>query len=810
MFRRFIHRVTSQAKLTHSRRTRRRRQVCAIESLGTTGRTRMLEQLEPRQMLTTTVSPVFAIGPDSSPVADATSTLVRSGAAISVSIDTVNLEPGVYIVTALAFNNPEHCEGQCDEGDFNREGVGASLLFGDGQVVGETGEATFDFQIKVGDASQALIGPGITDSQSAEIRFNIATHGAVIPDQLEEQLTTIDGGCDVNACGDIQTSLHMSPRSTVTVRQFLTFSDHLFTPIDDSVSRLTRYDDHVALSVDTVELAPGAYTVWVVAFNNWEACDVACVPEDLMRPEVNASVMYGAGGVVDESGIGTFRGIRYEGDMTNTALIGGPGIVDAYTSELHLVVRYHGPVIPEILDGQIGTFEGGCDVFECEDVQVSPHPAVPRPALLLETLDVTASGFVLEFNTGIDAGVLSIFDTELGNHGAADLVVEGQATGPVQGSLVVGPSPGRVTFIKTGGPLVPDTYSVTLRSAADAFRNTAGGLLESNEVGVGASDLTGSFVVEPPSDDAITVSVPDFVRGPGQEANLPADSSDGIPILLSETAGVAAVELWISYDPSMLEIQGVDLGTAMPAEATVSLNTETPGTAILTFSSPIALASGMNALAHLRATVPSSGFDEKYLGRHILDVHSVAIRDPSDNEISVIADDAVHLNAYFADVSGNGFVNGSDAARLARVAALLDAGLESMPAVDPLIVADISGDGRVNASDASLVAQFAALLEVPRIPVIPDRVQALRLTAGNSWARVEPPLQIGALVDRGPESEADAGSNVGTATPNWPATSLTRLGFAVDQVMLDVVDRSENVVTESLEDAIRQLWEHSD
>ena len=64
-------------------------------------------------------------------------------------------------------------------------------------------------------------------------------------------------------------------------------------------------------------------------------------------------------------------------------------------------------------------------------------------------------------------------------------------------------------------------------------------------------------------------------------------------------------------------------------------------------------------------------------------------------------------------------MNASDAAQVARVAALLDAGFASSQNADPLVVGDISGNGRINAADASLVAQVAALIPVARCRKFP-------------------------------------------------------------------------------------------
>ena len=42
-------------------------------------------------------------------------------------------------------------------------------------------------------------------------------------------------------------------------------------------------------------------------------------------------------------------------------------------AEIHAVLRTHGPVIADALEGQMTTFGGSCDVQECEDVQGAVH-----------------------------------------------------------------------------------------------------------------------------------------------------------------------------------------------------------------------------------------------------------------------------------------------------------------------------------------------------------------------------------------------------------------------------------------------------
>ena len=346
------------------------------------------------------------------------------------------------------------------------------------------------------------------------------------------------------------------------------------------------------------------------------------------------------------------------------------------------------------------------------------------PSFVVSSLTPTDSGFDVEFSSTLDSGDINLYDTDNADLGDPDVMVIGAASGPVAGSLIID---GAVaTFIKSGGPLVADTYTVTLRSSVAAFEDTDRRLLDGDGDGTAGDDYVTTFVREAIA-DARMVGIPDFVRGPGQAVNLPADQTTGIPLVISEGENVRAADIRIGYDPALLEITGA----TAPAGGTVVLNTTTaPGVAILVYFSSTALPSGASTLINLQASVPTAGASEAYQGQQVLDVHSVTIGDGNDNEFPVVVDDAIHFVTYFADVSGNGRVNASDAAQVARFAALIDTGFAASLTTDPIVAGDISGNGRINSADASRVAQFAALVAVPEIPPVPGGIVINGMFAG--------------------------------------------------------------------------------
>ena len=156
-------------------------------------------------------------------------------------------------------------------------------------------------------------------------------------------------------------------------------------------------------------------------------------------------------------------------------------------------------------------------------------------ALLVTSLHPTSMGFVAEFSNDLDTSTLNLYDTQTAGLGPADVVLQGATSGEVAGSLVVDPSSRMITFIKKSGPLVADRYTVTLRSGTDGFKSVGGVLLDGDGNGTAGDDFSDTFLVPGIDVNAITVSLPDFVRGPGQDVKLPANTTTGIPETASLT-----------------------------------------------------------------------------------------------------------------------------------------------------------------------------------------------------------------------------------------------------------------------------------
>lgn len=432
----------------------------------------------------------------------------------------------------------------------------------------------------------------------------------------------------------------------------------------------------------------------------------------------------------------------------------------------------------------ISNVAGGIEVGEQQQTATIIDDDETPASFRVSALTPTDSGFVLTFNGNLDGSEINLYDTQNAAAGAPDVVVTGATSGAVSGSLILTDT--TATFIKSGEQLAPDTYTVTLVSGANGFKDDTGAALDGNADGNAGDDYMGEFTIGTPTEGARTIGIPDFVRGPGQDVNLPADGTTGIPVVISEGDNVRAVDMRISYDPNLLEITGA---TAAPG-GTVVVNTATPGLAIFVYFSTTPLPAGESTVINIQATVPTENASANYRSQQVLDIHSVVVGDGNDNEFPVVVDDALHFATYFADVSGNGRINASDAAQVARFAALIDSGFAASLNTDPILVGDISGNGRINAADASRVAQFAALIEVPEIPPVPGGIQITGIV-----------LQPGIA-----EPDREEASNTDALFLN----QADDIGFRVVEQFASVADRQTQEVDSVLEEADDDLQLTSD
>jgi hypothetical protein len=361
-------------------------------------------------------------------------------------------------------------------------------------------------------------------------------------------------------------------------------------------------------------------------------------------------------------------------------------------------------------------------------------PLITVRGLIVTGFTPTATGFTLTFSkpfVNSSSSPINLYDSSQAGFGPPDVTVIGDTAGNVRGSLLLDPSNSSFTFVRTGGPpdggttgLLPaGNYSVTIVSGRLAFRDTNQVALDGNNDGFAGDNYSAPFTVA--ASTAVAVTVPDFARGPDatHPINVPNTSTNGIPIALSNGAGVTDATFVLHYNANLLTITGGTVNAALTGAA-FTVTTSGSGTsaqATITFHSPTALASGAVRLGGLVATVAANA---PYKSKELLHFGSLSL---NAGAIPAVGDDGVHTVVYLGDATGDGVYTSADSVLISRVAAGADTGFLNFPILDAVIAADITGDGRITAADATALNLYisgTAVGQVPTWPGVPSNLPA--------------------------------------------------------------------------------------
>ena len=380
----------------------------------------------------------------------------------------------------------------------------------------------------------------------------------------------------------------------------------------------------------------------------------------------------------------------------------------------------------------------------------------------------TDSGFVVQFSEAVDAAKINLYTTSGGAMGPADVTVQGATSGAVKGSVVF--SGTSMTFVASGGTLAADTYTVTLRSAADGFTDAADGELLDGEKnatfpsgnGTAGGNFVNTFTVS--AGTSVSVGFADIARGPGQALQGPASGSgatlpEGLAIQLSNAAGVTSLTMTFQYDTSLMNITEVKLGPDAPTGSQVQANTNTPGVVTLSFFALSPLTADQTDILQVIATVPDSA---TYGKAQVLDVTAVEV---NAGALTAKANDAIHVAAYPGDANANRRYDAEDARLIARVGVGSDTGFVSAtptsstvttplyPLIDPMLLGDVTGVDGISPLDASDVLRKVIGLSVPNLPNLPSQTPtnvALSATSVASGAAVG--TTVGTLTSTDPDA----------------------------------------------------------
>lgn len=148
-----------------------------------------------------------------------TGKIVRTDSGISgnirINVADYVAEPKGLTITlwVVIFNNPEYCAvpNACgDDADFGNADVMPDVVYGGGNVVGRSGNATIGFHRKAGDNTGSISdifflptdngeGFGLRNPRGAEVHYVIRFHGPKVPAAMPGQIQSYAGGCVFNA-----------------------------------------------------------------------------------------------------------------------------------------------------------------------------------------------------------------------------------------------------------------------------------------------------------------------------------------------------------------------------------------------------------------------------------------------------------------------------------------------------------------------------------------------------------------------------------------------------------------------------------
>jgi len=151
--------------------------------------------------------------------------------------------------------------------------------------------------------------------------------------------------------------------------------------------------------------------------------------------------------------------------------------------------------------------------------------------------------------------------------------------------------------------------AATAASTTKSARSTATATVDGNGDGTPGDDYQTQFDFR--SSGAAILSLPDFMRGPGQAVDVPA-TGKRLPVSMTSAGGLRSLVFTIDYDPRLLAINGAQPAAGLPPGSELRFETAARDSggqrARVTVILPgeTTLAAGTVRLVDLVAEVPAS------------------------------------------------------------------------------------------------------------------------------------------------------------------------------------------------------------
>ncbi|MCC6473525.1 MAG: cadherin-like domain-containing protein, partial [Burkholderiales bacterium] len=395
---------------------------------------------------------------------------------------------------------------------------------------------------------------------------------------------------------------------------------------------------------------------------------------------------------------------------------------------------------------------------------------VTQDLLRVASVTPTNTGYELRFNHAFDSTPFNLYDGEGFSLGAADALLKDAANKTVAGSIVVHGDHQGFTFVKTGDPktnglLAAGAYTLTLDGRLDGLIDTFGRALDGDGNGVAGGNFATGF-----TQGALgaVLTVGEIVRGPGQWLN-PATLATGLPVRVSNAAGVNRIDFTLEYDAGLLDVSGV---TGVLPGATTSADWSVDGRLTVTITGITTLTTGaLTEVARIQAQVADAA---PYGSREVLNLADVQF---NNGAIAAQDDDGLHVVAYAGDATGNGGYTTEDIQKVTNVLARRYAGYGAYPLVDPLLIGNVTGNGTLSSLDLRALTQKVMGIAQTVIPEIPAGIPPL------TFAGPDPLVNL-------PVVEARAGETITVPVQLDTAANLVsvQLALAYSATDLELVD----------------------
>jgi hypothetical protein len=440
--------------------------------------------------------------------------------------------------------------------------------------------------------------------------------------------------------------------------------------------------------------------------------------------------------------------------VTVTAVDASGNTFPSYAGEVHFTSSDANAVLPAdaTLTNGVGTFNVTLKSTGNQTITVSDVASLTTPPLItgstaaIETRGLTVTGFTptaTGFTVTFSKPIVNADITLYGGTQATpiqNVQLVGKSTlatlGAVNGIFVIDPSGVSATFKastdwlqniagQTDGLLPNDTWTVTLESGAgsgataNGFFDALGAALDGAGNG-GHANYTTTFVTSNDGKPALTI--PDFARGPDGSSTItmPNNSAKGILVTLAASpAGTKHVVFTLHYNPDLFTPTGAGTGDSSGTGSTFTMGTPASGAVTFTWHNDTGLGGSDIVLGDILANVPNAAVNQ-YRAKELLTIDAITINGAA---FTGATSPAVHVNAYFGDLSGNGQITGLDLANASNIAAGLPTspiGLSAYKLVDPGLIGDIGSDGSIDSAAISSLAGLVAHVATPPVPTPPS------------------------------------------------------------------------------------------